>query len=490
MFNPDFSKCSATFACCLPSDADASNPNQQCSAANPPYTITVDHQHDMHIHTEPATSRSNHWLQTNLLPKLRNWSVPVTDASQEAQRTSIGTHAQLHSQEEYITLYNALKTKYGLDMVQRWPEQTDAAKFVYEDVAIASYLLVLWRQEREASGSSQLQSFVDLGCGNGLLVYILSSEGHRGYGIDLRKRGIWDMYPATTQLRIEAIVPSDESLYPDTDWIIGNHSDELSPWIPVIAARSAPTTRYFLLPCCAFEFNGHKFQRRSAGDSQYNGFLDYVKRISEECGFETAMDRLKIPSTKRVCLIGRRPSGAMTDEQFAANSARIQRFIDGETKTEATDTRRAWSAAFTPRPSVEEVRNCSKLERSLQTEIVQQVVDHLLAKRRFLDTFPSWNIGGQCPISDLIKLFPGELLKQMKSECGGLQTLLRNHNQVFLVQQGTVQIRAPLTKAQRSALVAEKKLKALVKQRSCWFKDNHPDGCPIASEDCNFLHSD
>lgn len=72
-------------------------------------------------------------------------------------------------------------------------------------MAIATYLLLLWRQERVASNSDRLQSFVDLGCGNGLLVYILSSEGHSGYGIDLRKRGIWDMYPESTVLKVMCI---------------------------------------------------------------------------------------------------------------------------------------------------------------------------------------------------------------------------------------------------------------------------------------------
>ena len=26
-------------------------------------------------------------------------------------------------------------------------------------------------------------------------------------------------------------------MFPDVDWLIGNHSDELTPWIPVMAAR-------------------------------------------------------------------------------------------------------------------------------------------------------------------------------------------------------------------------------------------------------------
>ena len=47
----------------------------------------------------------------------------------------------------------------------------------------ASYFLysitlqVLWEAEREATGQTEKQSFVDLGCGNGLLVHLLTQEG-------------------------------------------------------------------------------------------------------------------------------------------------------------------------------------------------------------------------------------------------------------------------------------------------------------------------
>ena len=42
---------------------------------------------------------------------------------------------------------------------------------------------VLWEVEREELGEPQKkQSFVDLGCGNGLLVYLLASEGVSGRG--------------------------------------------------------------------------------------------------------------------------------------------------------------------------------------------------------------------------------------------------------------------------------------------------------------------
>lgn len=36
---------------------------------------------------------------------------------------------------------------------------------------------VLWEGERDELGLTQKQSFIDLGCGNGLLVYLLTSEG-------------------------------------------------------------------------------------------------------------------------------------------------------------------------------------------------------------------------------------------------------------------------------------------------------------------------
>lgn len=38
-------------------------------------------------------------------------------------------------------------------------------------------LKILWENERKESGETRRQTFLDLGCGNGLLVYLLSSEG-------------------------------------------------------------------------------------------------------------------------------------------------------------------------------------------------------------------------------------------------------------------------------------------------------------------------
>lgn len=99
----------------------------------------------------------------------------------ESRQSGFKSTLSLISVMKYSAAYQALKEKYK-DMVKVWPEVTDPEKFVYEDVAIAAYLLILWEEERAERGETARQSFVDLGCGNGLLVHILSSEGVKHAG--------------------------------------------------------------------------------------------------------------------------------------------------------------------------------------------------------------------------------------------------------------------------------------------------------------------
>lgn len=40
----------------------------------------------------------------------------------------------------------------------------------------------------------------------------------------------------------KTIIPN-ETVFDNVDWIIGNHADELAPWIPIIAMRSKPLTK-------------------------------------------------------------------------------------------------------------------------------------------------------------------------------------------------------------------------------------------------------
>jgi hypothetical protein len=84
---------------------------------------------------------------------------------------------------QYQDLYADLKAKYG-HWVSKWPEATDPSKHVFEDIAIATWLICLWKKDKSSR-------FVDLGCGNGFLTFILSQEGYSGYGIDMTQRKLW-----------------------------------------------------------------------------------------------------------------------------------------------------------------------------------------------------------------------------------------------------------------------------------------------------------
>ncbi|XP_077291431.1 putative tRNA (uracil-O(2)-)-methyltransferase isoform X2 [Arctopsyche grandis] len=411
------------------------------------------------------------WLNEKLLPRILKW------ASSDVVNNNGITDGSiiLVSREEYNDLYQKLKIKYGVEIVKVWPESTDPSKFVFEDVAIATYLLLLWKDERLKSGNTNMQSFIDLGCGNGLLVYILSSEGHPGRGVDVRKRGIWDMYPNFVKLEVEPVTPSKECLYEGTDWIIGNHSDELTPWVPVIAARSSYNCRFFLLPCCAYEFDGKKYQRHDSSKSQYNEYLDYVKLICEKCGIHTEIDRLKIPSTKRICLVGSYRS--YLEEEFKDQLKELHKFVEERCKSQCStiidnncisDQNDHWASNFKPREALEKHEN---------------ILNN------------NWNSGGCLPLHDIVKLVSTEQLKSLKSECGGLQTLLRNHHHIFEIISGNVKLRYPRTKSEALEKIASSNKKrksnnnkSILTQKPCWFFQNHPNGCPLTENDCSFLH--
>jgi tRNASer (uridine44-2'-O)-methyltransferase len=420
------------------------------------------------------------WLQFVLFKKLQSW---IESSATQDDQQQLDSH-QLIDSESYNRIYAELKEKYGKKLEEGWNESTDPKKFIYEDIAIASYLIVLWKEERNTGDG--LQSFVDLGCGNGLLVYLLSQEGHRGYGIDLRKRKIWDQFPRETDLREAAIVPSDESLFTDVDWIIGNHSDELSPWVSVIAARSSFTSKYFLLPCCAFEFSGEKYQRKNGKKSQYLSYMDYLMTVSEQCGFaDTKIDRLKIPSTKRICLIGTKR--IYDEENFKVQCDKIQNFINEANVQQGKGNSEKWSEAFIPREKIEAVKNCSKVDRSLSNVIVTKIFNQLLTTKTYSDDYPSWNCGGEISIPEAVKLISQDELKKLKSECGGLQTLLKNKHQIFHIYGGSIRIRKPKRISDNN--VTEKSLKRnVVKTMPCYFFHNHPDACPVEHDDCCYIH--
>ena len=260
--------------------------------------------------------------------------------------------------------------------------------------------------------------------------------------------------------RVETIEAKANDYFKQYDWLIGNHSDELTPWIPVMANLS--NSNFFVLPCCSFDFYG-KFQRISQKKSQYRDYLDHIFEIGQKCGFYMEEDKLRIPSTKRVCFIG--------TFKDSMNSDLLQ----------------SLKQDFVPREAEEKVKNCTKVPKTVIKTIIEAIVHALLKVKN--DENLSWNCGGTLDLSFISgSVLSAELLKELKSECGGLQTLLRNHNNIFIVDKGTVRLRNPavdhhnLGKKKPNQNAIEK----YKKTRPCWFFQNHPQGCP--STDCHWIH--
>ncbi|KAK3832106.1 MAG: hypothetical protein JOS17DRAFT_742989 [Linnemannia elongata] len=246
-----------------------------------------------------------------LFKKLYKWGNNTTKGFTKSRVQ----HDVMVPKDLYLKTYARMKETHAQKWVKSWPERTDPTKFVFEDIAIAAWLVALWELEREstvadvdATGSDKTsrkkQTFVDLGCGNGLLTHILNEEGHKGTGVDIVSRKVWDIYGPNTELKAETLIPN-ETMYEDVDWIIGNHADELAPWVPIIASRSKPLTRFVVIPCCFFDLNGSRYQfAEGAPDGKYKAYQGYISRVIESCGYELQTEVLRIPSTKNIALVG------------------------------------------------------------------------------------------------------------------------------------------------------------------------------------------
>ncbi|XP_065220963.1 probable tRNA (uracil-O(2)-)-methyltransferase [Planococcus citri] len=410
-------------------------------------------------------SKNYEWLQFHLLPKLIKWAKEA-EPLDEVNSKGCSSLSCIDT-DEYNELYIYLKDKYGKSIVENWPENTDPSKFVYEDIAIATYLCLLWNKDRV--------TFVDLGCGNGLLVYILNGEGHNGFGIDIRSRKIWSMYQPPTDLKVGTVTPTENSYFPQVDWIIGNHSDELTPWIPLFALRNSYQCKFFLLPCCAYEFSGQKYQRKNSSVSVYNDYVEYVKLLSIDLGFDIKTDKLRIPSTKRICIIGYRRKYPV-DDYDRIKQDKIEPIMSQYSSSIET--------VFKPRESVQKVRNCTQIDRSVTSKIIGIVskilIDNQMKFREGDSDCDIWLTNYSVSFKDAISRIEGDDLKKLKSECGGLQTLLRNHHSIFLVKGGRIMFRKP-TEASNERCDKWKK-------RPCWFFHNHPYSCPVEEDKCSFMH--
>ncbi|KKK22751.1 hypothetical protein P175DRAFT_0525647 [Aspergillus ochraceoroseus IBT 24754] len=219
--------------------------------------------------------------------------------------------------------YSRLKAKYSADLCGRWVEATEPKKHVFEDIAVAAFLIELWRnmygcvpsdeqsQTRPNNSterkhpSEPFPGFVDVACGNGVLVYLLIQEGYQGWGFDARRRKTWTIFPKSVQDRLKEEIyipkpfadelspppppppsspptrPSDDDdkekkkkqdpkndlipgvkthtgTFPKHTFIISNHADELTIWTPIMATLLNPASPspFLAIPCCSHSLSG------------------------------------------------------------------------------------------------------------------------------------------------------------------------------------------------------------------------------------------
>ncbi|KAJ3555548.1 hypothetical protein NM688_g2512 [Phlebia brevispora] len=283
-------------------------------------------------------------------------------------------HDCIVPREPYQDLYLVMRERHK-HLVNEWHEVTDPLKHVFEDIGIATFLMLLWNDiyasheaETELSPvtsegepwrnwSRPPAGFVDMGCGNGLLTHILVSEGYGGHGLDLRARTSWAHYPETTQshLHVEALDPtvledleaSHRYLKPGV-FLIGNHADELTPWIPVLSTLCS-ASGYLSIPCCSWTFD-MRYERSKCtpypvptpydefvdglnlgGDgsntSAYSMYRIWLASLSHHCGWKVESETLRIPSTRNWALVGRVQTWK-DDEDAQTSRENVKAIID------------------------------------------------------------------------------------------------------------------------------------------------------------------
>jgi hypothetical protein len=149
--------------------------------------------------------------------------------------------------------------------------------------------------------------------GNGFLTHLLTQEGYQGYGIDQCRRRLWELFPAPCDLRELTFSPATMPRVEGVDWILGNHPDELTLWIPVLAARSH--ANFFIIPCCFFQLDGRKFTWGNEALGRYQTYCQHVLEHCVRCGFVPETEMLRIPSTKNLCIVGRQRKGSGEGEE-------------------------------------------------------------------------------------------------------------------------------------------------------------------------------
>ncbi|PWN24422.1 DUF1613-domain-containing protein [Jaminaea rosea] len=315
------------------------------------------------------------------------------------------THDQLVPKALFQDVYLNLKHRWGEYLVREWRENTPAEKHVHEDLGVAAWLMCFWKVRGVGAVAAGAEGgeiglndrpwlidsaawprprggFVDVGCGNGLLVWLLNNEGYEGFGFDLRERKSWELFGQTVaveqnyassprpasgpaDLRVHTLnalesiwrgYTRDSSssplpdLFPQHCFLIGNHADELTPLLPFLASYAVgPSCAGMLnIPCCKWKLDGTRFTggkfkealgltgdednraKREVRDEMQAIALAYVSHLHLLAGWHVEKEALRIPSTRNWAVVGvkRVDQGCPSSDRWAQRDGKVREMLD------------------------------------------------------------------------------------------------------------------------------------------------------------------
>lgn len=340
-----------------------------------------------------ASQNPSHRLSRTILMLLDHQALHSWGSKHNYRKRVI--HDTLVPREEYMDLYLILKERYASTIINKWALSTDPLKHVFEDIGIAAFLILLWKETYMATGE-KMTSFVDVGCGNGLLVHLLNAEGYQGFGFDLQERKSWQVWKdlpggadlRTISLDAPAMVENSDSLFPPGSFLIGNHADELTSWIPLLAHSIPEVYGFVNIPCCLYRLNGDHFgdmkhdvseqdlshllgrskenqtfqftqeqiergpppaQGKSTSTTRNTVYLKYLSHLHLQAGWHLEKEALRIPSTKNWALVGRRRVWqsclfAIDDQVSIEIAQHLQETTDRKVKSMAAQSGQKWEA--------------------------------------------------------------------------------------------------------------------------------------------------
>lgn len=321
-----------------------------------------------YLHFEPSASLTTRLERTAL--RLIERIIKVGNGAANGYEKRVH-HDLVIPRERSQDTYLKLRLRHAPRLMERWVEKTDPKKHVFEDILIAAFLIELWGDmygprilDDSGHEGVEFPGFVDIGCGNGVLVDILLKEGYKGYGFDARKRMSWSTFDKETQeclfemvlipwmlvdemekagpIRQEgnfggilgeggSMLGIHDGKFSQGTFIISNHADELTGWTPLLS--KAAHSPFLIIPCCSHNLSGSKHRHKSTKtaneitvqsnvgkieratrvgtvSSEYASLVGWVTSIAEDVGYVVEREVLRIPSTRNIGLIGRVCNGS------------------------------------------------------------------------------------------------------------------------------------------------------------------------------------